>query len=257
MLQHVIRNHQLLIFLCFCLLILCSCSSTGQMPPDSTQAIVGITDGWNSSHVSLCLVEKNQAGQWKTILGPFQGRIGYHGTAWGRGLHNTPRQGNEKREGDNRSPAGIFDIGSLYVCNPTPVQHDPALGCVQVGPNDLWVSDPRLPRLYNRHLRLAHPAATAWEKHEQMNQKDYHHSIKMLVHHNTAHNGNKPVVGKGSSIFFHIWRKQGQYASAGCTTLAEADLRALIARLNARRHPVYILLPREEYRRCRKDWKLP
>lgn len=256
MLLHVTRIPYQPLLLALCLLILCSCSGT-RMPAESTQAIIGITEGWNSSHVSLSLVEKNHAGQWKTVLGPFKGRIGYHGTAWGRGLHSNPFWAQEKVEGDDRSPAGIFDLGGLYVCNPTPVKHDPAIPCLQVGPNDLWVSDRRVPHLYNRHVRLPHPARTPWQKHEMMNQRDYHHSIKMLVHHNTAHNGKRPKVGKGSSIFFHIWRKQGQYASAGCTTLNEENFRALIARLQAGRHPVYILLPREEYLRRRQDWDLP
>ncbi len=256
MLLHVTRIPYLPFLLVLFLLTLCSCSGT-RLPKESSQAIIGITEGWNSSHVSLSLVEKNQAGQWRTVLGPYKGRIGYHGTAWGLGLHKNPLWGNKKKEGDDRSPAGIFDLGGLYVCNPTPVQHDPAIPYVQVGPNDLWISDPRVPHLYNRHVRLPHPARTPWQKHEMMNQRDYHHSIKMLVHHNTAHNGHRPKAGKGSSIFFHIWRKQGQYASAGCTTLNEENFRTLIARLQASRRPVYILLPREEYLRRRKDWQLP
>ena len=159
MLLHVTRIPYQPLLLALCLLILCSCSGT-RMPAESTQAIIGITEGWNSSHVSLSLVEKNHAGQWKTVLGPFKGRIGYHGTAWGRGLHSNPFWAQEKVEGDDRSPAGIFDLGGLYVCNPTPVKHDPAIPCLQVGPNDLWVSDRRVPHLYNRHVRLPHPART-------------------------------------------------------------------------------------------------
>lgn len=247
------RLHQLLLT---CLFLLC-CSACSQLPPASSQAIIGIADDWNSSHVTLTLVEKNTAGKWQRVLGPYPGRLGRNGCVWGLGMHRNPAGATTKKEGDGRSPAGIFSLGGLWVNNPTPVQHDPAIPCVQVGPNDLWVSDLRVPHLYNRHVRLAHPARTPWQKHEMMNQRDYHHSIKMLVHHNTAHNGKSPMVGKGSSIFFHIWRKQGQYASAGCTTLDEANFRTLIARLQAKRRPVYILLPRREYLRRRQDWNLP
>lgn len=240
----------------FCLLFLASCRSTC-MPEDSTQAIIGITEGWNNSHVSLTLVEKNKAGQWKTVLGPYRGRLGYYGTIWGLGLHRNPLWAAEKKEGDERSPAGVFELGGLWVCNPEPVKHDPAIPYVKVGPNDLWISDKRVPHLYNRHVRLPHPPKTPWQKHEQMNQRDYHHSIKMLVHHNTPQSVGKPKVGKGSSIFFHIWRRGGKYPTAGCTAMAENDLRTIIARLKADRHPVYILLPRNEYLRRRKSWGLP
>ncbi len=126
-----------------------------------------------------------------------------------------------------------------------------------MGPADLWVSDPRFPQLYNRHLRLDHPATTDWEKHEQMRQNDYPHSIKLLICHNTPDTPGRPVVGAGSSIFFHIWRRDGAAPTAGCTSMAESSLRALIGRLDPALNPVYILLPRTEYARLRAAWQLP
>ena len=185
------------------------------------------------------------------------GRLGRNGCVWALGDHRNPMGATTKKEGDGRSPAGIFSLGGLWVNNPTPVQHDPANPYVQVGPNDLWVSDPRLPHLYNRHLRLDHPATTPWEKHEQMRQSDYPHSIKLLVHHNTPESVGKPIVGAGSSIFFHIWRRDGEAPTAGCTSMDEQTLRQFIARLRADKKPVYILLPRSEYTRRRKEWNLP
>ena len=90
-----------------------------------------------------------------------------------------------------------------------------------------------------------------------MRQTDYPHSIKMLIHHNTVESVGTPIVGAGSSIFFHIWRREGAAPTAGCTAMPEENLRAIISRLRARRNPVYILLPRAEYARYRSDWKLP
>ena len=77
----------LLFLLCFCLLGLTACS---QLPPASTQAIVGIAEDWNSSHVTLTLVEKNAAGKWQRVLGPYPGRLGRNGCVWGLGLHCNP-----------------------------------------------------------------------------------------------------------------------------------------------------------------------
>lgn len=242
-------------FILFLLLMpLTACSST--VPANCSQAIIGITEGWNSSHVSLTLVEKNAAGKWQRVLGPIPGRLGRNGTAWGMGIHSTPA-GYRKKEGDGRSPAGIFALGGLWVTNATPVQHDPAIPYVKVGPADLWVTDPAYPKLHNRHIRLKHPASTPWELKEQMRQTDYPHSIKMLVHHNTVESVGTPIVGAGSSIFFHIWRRDGAAPTAGCTSMQEENLRAIISRLRARKKPVYILLPRAEYAKYRRDWKLP
>lgn len=227
------------------------------VPGNCSQAIVGITDGWNSSHVTLSLLEKQANGQWARVLGPMPGRLGRNGCVWGLGLHPNPRKATIKREGDGRTPAGIFSLGGLWVTHKTPVKHHRSIPLVKVGPRDLWVSDINKPHLYNRYVRLDHPATTEWERREQMRQNDYPHSIKMLVHHNTPESVGTPVVGGGSSIFFHIWRNNGDSPTAGCTSMNEDQLRSFIARLNPARKPVYILLPRSEYARRRKEWNLP
>ncbi len=227
------------------------------VPANCTQAIVGITDGWNSSHVTLSLLEKQRDGQWARVMGPFPGRLGRNGCVWGLGLHANSRKATIKKEGDWRSPAGVFALGGLWVTHKTPVQHDRRIPLVQVGPNDLWVSDINLPHLYNRHVRLDHPARTTWELKEQMRQTDYPHSIKLLICHNTWETEGRPIPGAGSSIFFHIWRREGASPTAGCTSMAESNLRAIIARLRVKRNPVYILLPRQEYSKYRQAWNLP
>ena len=239
------------------LLLLAAATAHAQLPAHCTQAILGIAENWNSSQVSLSLVEKNASGRWVRTLGPIPGRLGRNGLIWGLGLHANPRAAATKKEGDGRSPAGIFAIGGLWTTTKTPVKHHRRIPEVKVGPADLWVSDPATPQHYNRHLRLNHPAATPWELKEQMRQTDYAHSIKLLICHNTQETPGRPVVGAGSSIFFHIWRHSGAAPTAGCTAMDETALRALIARLDPARHPVYILLPRAEYARLRSAWQLP
>ncbi len=231
--------------------------AVASVPTNCSQAVIGIAEGWNSSHVTLSVVEKNASGQWVRVLGPFKGRLGRNGLVWGLGIHANPGRATVKREGDGRSPAGVFAIGGLWVTNKNYVKHHRSIPYVKVGPNDLWVSDVNYPKLYNRHIRLDHPARTEWELREQMRQTDYAHSIKLLICHNTAERCGGPVVGAGSSIFFHIWRKNGGSPTAGCTAMAEANLRAIIARLQPSRHPVYILLPHAEYARLRQSWRLP
>lgn len=232
-------------------------SAQAQMPTKCSQAIIGIADGWNSSHVKLSLVEKNKAGQWVRTFGPIPGRLGNKGLVWGLGLHTNPKGATIKREGDGRSPAGIFAIGGLWTTTKTPVKHHPRIPEVRVGPRDLWVSDTATPKLYNRYVRLDHPASTPWELKEQMRQTIDHHSVKMLICHNTAETPGRPVLGAGSAIFFHIWYLEGTAATAGCTAMSEPNLRAFISRLDPSRMPVYILLPQAEYSKLRQVWRLP
>ena len=244
----------------FCILlvlILGVLPAQAAVPTDCTQAILGIAEGWNSSHVTVSVVEKNAQGQWVRVLGPYKGRLGKNGLIWGLGLHNNPRKAATKKEGDGRSPAGIFTLGGLWVTHKTPVKHHRSIPYVKVGPNDIWVTNTSDARLYNRHVRLKHAACTKWELKEQMRQTDYPHSIKMLICHNTPERKGGVVVGGGAAIFFHIWRNNGNSATAGCTSMAEENLRAIIARLNPARKPVYILLPKSEYMRLRQEWRLP
>jgi L,D-peptidoglycan transpeptidase YkuD (ErfK/YbiS/YcfS/YnhG family) len=70
------------------------------------------------------------------------------------------------------------------------------------------------------------------------------------------HNADPPVPGFGSAIFFHI-RRGPDRPSAGCTTMAEGDLVALIKWLRVDQHPRYVCLPRLEYLRYWKAWNLP
>ncbi len=227
------------------------------MPADCEQAIIGMAKGWDNSHVVLSLVEKNSKGQWVRVLGPYAGRLGKNGLVWGLGLHQNPKNARTKKEGDGRSPAGIFRVGGLWTTTNTPVKRHRSIPEVRVTAADLWVSDVSQPKLYNRYIRLPHAARTPWEIKERMRLNDYPHSIKMLICHNTEETPGRPVVGAGSSIFFHIWRRSGQSATLGCTTMDEKVLRAFIAYLNPKKKPVYILLTNKEYMKYRKDWRLP
>lgn len=224
------------------------------LPANCTQAIIGNAADWNSSQVKISLLEK-QNGQWKLIKGPFQGRLGKSGLVWGLGLTTPPKGGRLKQEGDLRSPAGVFALGGCYGTVATPRKHR-GLNYRRVTPNDLWVEDPSS-RYYNQHLVLDRPASSKWEKEQQMKLNDYPHSIKLFIKHNAPGDPGRPVAKAGSSIFFHIWRRDGAAPTAGCTTMSEDNLRSLIAWLDPNKSPVYILLPQSEYVRLRTMWGLP
>ena len=73
------------------------------------------------------------------------------------------------------------------------------------------------------------------------------------------HNADPPKPGAGSAIFFHIRRtKNGELRpTSGCTTMAEPELADLIRFLRAEDHPVYVLLPWDEYQKKWRLWGLP
>jgi len=226
-------------------------ASAFELPADSSQCIVATADGWNSSHATVSLYEKN-GGEWRQVGPSWKGRLGRDGLIWGRGIHPNPPGAKLKVEGDMRAPAGVFHLGGAWGYHRT-IQKHPKLFYRQVTPRDLWVEDPASPH-YNRHLILPKNPATEWENKQQMKLNDHPHSLKLFIAHNAPPN---VTPNGGSAIFFHIWREGGARPTAGCTTMAEDRLRWLIARIDPAKRPLYVLLPRAEYEKRRQSWKLP
>lgn len=222
-----------------------------ELPADSGQCVVGLAETWDSSHGTLRRYVKS-AGTWVATGTPWQARLGRDGMVWGKGLHPVPAGSPAKREGDWRSPAGVFAIGGVWSREVRIARH-PAMFFRQVTPRDLWVEDPASPH-YNRHLVLDHDPTSPWEKRQQMKQDDPAHALKLFIAHNAP---PRVVPGAGSSIFFHIWRAEGSKPTAGCTTMEAARLRELVAWIDPTRKPLYVLLPKAEYERQRRAWKLP
>lgn len=228
------------------------CAAAGfQLPAGSSQCLVGIAESWDSSHASLTFYQKSASG-WIADGAPWKARLGKSGLVWGAGLHPLPTGAATKKEGDWRSPAGVFALGGVWGYDAR-IQKHPALAYRKITSRDLWVEDPASPQ-YNHHVILDHEPATTWEKKQQMKQADPAHALKLFIAHNAP---PKIVSGAGSSIFFHIWRGGGTKPTAGCTTMDEAKLRALIAKLDPAKRPLYVLLPKAEYERYRSAWKLP
>lgn len=225
--------------------------SAFELPSSSSQCLVGISDNWDSSSVTLTYYEKT-SGAWKSVGESWKARLGKSGQVWGRGLHPVPGGATMKREGDNRSPAGVFTIGGAWGYDPT-VRKVPSQFYHQVTSRDLWVEDPASPK-YNQFMVLDHEPVTAWEKKQQMRQDDYAHALKLFIAHNAP---PRAIPNAGSSIFFHIWRGGGTKPTAGCTTMDKTKLQWVISKIDPAKNPIYVLLPGPEYQKYQKEWKLP
>ncbi|MEZ7956776.1 MAG: hypothetical protein QMC23_07255 [Rubritalea sp.] len=232
--------------------------SSAQLPADTLQLIFGIAPSKNSSHVTLSMFEKNGAG-WLKIGAAWKGRLGRNGLAWGIGLHPRNMEGVRKKEGDGRSPAGMFRIGSEsgFVFGYAPmVKKLATLPYKQITTKDLWVEDSQSP-YYNRHILLPHQPKTKWEKKAQMRQGDNAHSLKLFIAHNEGTSKQRATPDAGSSIFFHIWRGGGSKPTAGCTTMPETQLKTMISKIDPSKNPVYVLLTADDSKKYRATWKLP
>jgi L,D-peptidoglycan transpeptidase YkuD (ErfK/YbiS/YcfS/YnhG family) len=233
-------------------LVCAALPATGfELPKNSTQCLLGVADDWSSSTVTLSYYEKS-GHAWHAVGSAWHARLGKKGLVWGLGLNPVPHGATMKKEGDWRSPAGVFTLGGAWGYD-AKIEKNPAQAYHQVTQRDLWVEDSTSPK-YNQNVLLDHNPSTTWEKKQQMKQGDPAHALKLFIAHNTTPHA---VPGAGSSIFFHIWRGGGSKPTAGCTTMPENKLRWVISNLNPAQHPLYVLLPKAEYEKYRTIWQLP
>ncbi len=209
--------------------------------------------GWDDVDAELRLWTRAAAGApWQAAGSPWPATVGRAGVAWGRGLHGDgapgPRPGPVKREGDGRSPAGLFELGPAFgYARSAP----PATRLPYTAVDDRWrcVDDPAS-AFYNRVLdeRAVRPD---WRSAEDMRRADALYAWVVEVRHNPA-----AVPGGGSCIFLHVWGGPGA-PTVGCTAMDEARLRALLIALDPAARPVLALLTAAEHDALAAAWGLP
>ncbi|TKK66918.1 hypothetical protein FC093_15570 [Ilyomonas limi] len=135
-----------------------------------------------------------------------------------------------KKEGDGKSPAGIFCLGDVFSYHPMGHLHMPF---VQVDTSFYCVDDVASP--YYNTLVVKDTATAPFNSFEYMKRKDELYEYGVWVLYNSA-----PVVaGNGSCIFIHIWRNDHS-GTAGCTAMAKENILKLIHWLDKRKNPVLL-----------------
>ncbi len=185
---------------------------------ESSQALIVTNSCSSSSLVSVFKSEKKD-GKWDIIHEAFAGVIGKNGFA-------AP---GEKREGDGKSPSGIFPLESAFGYSQsirTKMPYRQALA------GDLWVDDVDADD-YNRWVKKGDTKALSAEK---MRRDDSLYKYGFVIGYNTS-----PVIkGYGSAIFFHIWRGE-DIPTEGCVAVSEDNIINILDWLDPRAKPVIIM----------------
>ena len=229
--------------------------SHAQLERAVRQVIVSQAATWDSNTATMqCYQRASASAPWQAVFEkPVPVLLGRKGLAWGRGVFNPPQNGiPAKVEKDWRAPAGVFQLGSLfgYAATPPGGSRWPYF---QVGPWDAYVDDSTLPEYYNRHIRIdPRQGIPPWFEKQKMRLGDSAYKWMLEIRHNQ----HPAAPGYGSAIFFHV-RRGPDKPSAGCTTMAEADLTRLLRWLDPAASPHYVLLPRADYAALRGTWGLP
>ena len=211
--------------------------------------MVVVTDGWNNLQGKLYAfsrVRKHWVLKFSNAV-----VVGKTGLAVGDGFVPLTIPGAPvKHEGDKKSPAGIFTIGTAFgyadkkdaawIKNPYVRAFD-TLICV----DDMHSAN------YNK-LVAKDTAKADYNSFEYMHRKDNYYEWGLFINHNST----LTVPGDGSCIFMHIWENNHE-GTVGCTAMTERHILRVLHWINAKDNPLLVQFPRAEYRKLRKVYGLP
>ncbi|WP_190238628.1 L,D-transpeptidase family protein [Marilutibacter maris] len=218
------------------------------------QAVVVTAADWDASAGQLHRFERRGDG-WHRVGPALPVQLGRNGSAWGLGLHpQRPDDGTPvKREGDGRSPAGIFAIAEAFGYADDAGIELPYRPMRQSS----YCIDVRGSALYNRIVDAERVGADAVRGSTEPMRLDLHndgdqrYKLGFVIAHNP---GNRD--GAGSCIFAHLW-KNADTPTAGCTAMPEPAMARLLDWLRPADRPIFVLMPASEYARLQAPWHLP
>jgi L,D-peptidoglycan transpeptidase YkuD (ErfK/YbiS/YcfS/YnhG family) len=215
------------------------------------QVLLVLTDGWDAVSGTLQRFDRSSAdGPWQAVGPAVPVVVGRSGLAWGSGVAPVQAPGPVKREGDGKSPAGVFRLSTAF--GQTPDKPSAwQLPYRSLGDDVECVDDVRSAS-YNRLTTRSAAARVDWSSSEKMWQEPLY-KWGVVVDHNAS---SQVQPAGGSCIFLHIWRGPGR-GTAGCTATEESALTAVIAWLAPKPAPLLVQLPRAEYERLKSAWRLP
>jgi L,D-peptidoglycan transpeptidase YkuD (ErfK/YbiS/YcfS/YnhG family) len=158
-------------------------------------------------------------GKWKTVFGPFDAVAGRNGFA---------PQG-EKREGDGKTPSGIFLLQLTFGYDDIILTKMPYRQALD---DDLWIDDVNASD-YNRWVKIMSTRALSYEK---MRRSDDLYKYGIVIEYNT----NPVIKGYGSAIFFHVWGGK-DVTTEGCIAVSEENIVSILEWLDPKEKPMIVM----------------
>ena len=126
-----------------------------------------------------------------------------------------------KKEGDKKTPKGIFRLGNLYYRKDRLNLKNSKLKKIKIKPNMGWCDDINNPKNYNKLI-----TKNSKIHHEKLYRKDHKYDLIIPIKYNFT----KPEIKKGSCIFIHM--TQNYKPTAGCIALNKNDLMIMLRLIN-------------------------
>jgi L,D-peptidoglycan transpeptidase YkuD (ErfK/YbiS/YcfS/YnhG family) len=169
------------------------------------------------TRTTLYAMEKRE-DNWQMALEPINTVIGEKGFA----------PPGEKREGDGKTPSGIYSLKMTF-------GYDATIGTKmpyrQALTDDIWVDDPNADD-YNHWTKKQESGAASYEI---MKRDDNLYKYGIIIEYNT----NPVIKGNGSAIFMHIWKGEN-IPTAGCVAISEENILKILDWLDPAASPIII-----------------
>lgn len=179
------------------------------LPFSSTQVIVVKSLGEYRAKITAC---QRHGKMWERVLAPsLVGTIGKNGVA--------PL--GKKQEGDFKTPAGLYPLGEVFGSQPLAVKMD----YKYITSEDKFIDDAHH-KDYNTWVN----GKTDAKSYESMLVPSYR--LGVVINYNT----HPTTKGSGSAIFMHL-HQAPDVPTAGCITMDEPHLLALLHWLDKKQHP--------------------
>tara|TARA_B100001142_G_scaffold313976_1_gene351001 strand:+ start:106 stop:600 length:495 start_codon:yes stop_codon:yes gene_type:complete len=126
-----------------------------------------------------------------------------------------------KREGDQKTPFGVFKIGPLYYRKDKIEKPITSLKTLIIKKNMGWCDDVKSKKKYNKLISVDKKI-----KHEKLFRGDRKYDLLIPI----KYNHKKIQLGKGSCIFFHL--TDNYKPTAGCIALKKKDFLIMLKLIN-------------------------
>ena len=127
----------------------------------------------------------------------------------------------KKKEGDKKTPIGIFNIQHLYYRKDKLKKPKTYLKCIKIKKNMGWCDDVNNSKKYNKLIKIKKKIS-----YEKLYRKDYKYNLLIPIKYNFKNS----VIGKGSCIFIHL--TENYHPTAGCIALKKKDFLILLKLIN-------------------------
>lgn len=127
----------------------------------------------------------------------------------------------KKKEGDQKTPKGIFKIENLYYRKDRIKKPKTLLKCVEIKKDMGWCDDINFEKKYNKLCKINKEF-----RHEKLKREDHKYDLLIPIKYNFL----KPIKGLGSCIFIHL--TNNYKPTAGCVALKKKDFLIMLKLIN-------------------------